>query len=48
MYLRKANIDTKCGVVKSDTVGIIEDMKWYNKIKGLMADRNIKQKALMK
>lgn len=24
MYLRKANIDTKCGVVKSDTVGIIE------------------------
>lgn len=48
MCLENTSTDTKCGVVYSDTSSIIAPMKWYTKIKGLMADRKIKQKDLIK
>ena len=47
MYLDNTSINTKCVVDLSDTESIINKMKWYNRIKGLMVDRKIKQKDLI-
>ena len=46
MYLNKANKNTKCVVVLSDTKSIINIMKWYEFAKQLMDEQKIKQDDL--